>query len=67
MKYRYFCNTCGYKFESDLPEKNESGLLNDIVCPKCGSYEIYTGTSEGATQSVKDTTDYENKLIEWEE
>ena len=64
--YKYFCNNCGNHFENELPLKNHLGLLNDIVCPKCGAYEIYPDTAEGAAQSVDDTIAYENELIAWE-
>ena len=65
--YKYFCNNCGNHFENELPLKNHLGLLNDIICPKCGTYEIYPDTAEGAVQSVADTIAYENELIAWEE
>ena len=65
--YKYFCNSCGTHFEQELPERDENGLLNDIVCPNCGTYDIYTDTIEGAAQSVKDLSDYENIMNLWED
>lgn len=56
---KYFCNCCGKHFESDLPEL-------DVYCPECGVYDIYSDTAEGAAQSIKDITAYENKQIAWE-
>jgi DNA-directed RNA polymerase subunit RPC12/RpoP len=65
--YKYFCNSCGTHFEQELPERDENGLLNDIVCPNCGIYDIYTDTTEGAAQSVKDLSNYENIMNLWED
>ena len=60
--YKFFCNYCGYHFKDSTPPKDH-GLI-DVVCPVCGSYDIYPDTPEGAAQSVKDMTAYENSLIE---
>lgn len=60
--YKYFCNSCGVHFEHALPERDDNGLLNDIVCPHCGVYDIYPDTEAGAAQSIKDLTDYENTV-----
>lgn len=60
--FKYFCNCCGTHFTNEFPERDHLGLLNDITCPRCGVYDIYTDTPEGAAQSVKDLTDYENKI-----
>ena len=65
--YKYFCNSCGTHFENDMSERDNNGLLNDIVCPHCGAYDIYPDTPRGATRSVKDMTEYENKQIEWDD
>lgn len=65
--YKYFCNSCGTRFEHELSERDKDGLLNDIACPHCGAYDIYTDTEEGATQSVKDLSDYENTMNLWED
>lgn len=64
--YKYFCNCCGNHFENALPEKDSVGLLNLIACPKCGDYDVYPDTAEGAKQSIDALTDYENKQIAWE-
>lgn len=63
-KYKYFCNSCGKKFESNLPEKDKLGLLNDIVCPKCGAYDIYADTEEGNKLAFKHFCEYENYINE---
>ena len=57
-KYKYFCNHCGYHFESELPER-------DILCPHCGDAEIYPDTVEGSKRSVKAVTEYENTVMLW--
>ena len=67
MKYKYFCGCCGHHFVNSLPERDERGYLNSIPCPECGAWDIYPDTPDGANQSVKDLTDYENKIIAWEE
>ena len=36
--YKYFCNSCGTHFENDMPERDNDGLLNNIICPHCGAY-----------------------------
>lgn len=64
-KYKYFCNHCGYHFESELPERDSNGLLNDILCPHCGDAEIYPDTVEGSKRSVKAVTEYENTEMLW--
>lgn len=51
---KYFCNTCGLHFESEKTD--------NVTCPNCGVYDIYPDTAEGASQSVKDLTDYENEI-----
>lgn len=56
--FKYFCNGCGKRFESELPERNKLGLLNYISCPRCGAWETYPDTVEGSKQSVKDTLEY---------
>lgn len=65
--YKYFCNYCGHRFESDLPERNENGFLNDLYCPKCGDMDVYPDTPEGAAASVKATMDDENTLLAWDD
>lgn len=65
--YRYFCNNCGVKFMFELPEKDKLGLFNNIVCPRCGGYDVYPDTPEGAAASVRHTIEYENELIAWED
>lgn len=63
--YKYFCDSCGYHFTDPRPERDERGLLNDISCPRCGAWEIYTDDERGARDSVRDLTEYENKIREW--
>ena len=58
--YRYFCNSCGHRFASDLPERDPKGWLNDIPCPNCGAHDTYPDTPA----SVRDQLDYEDRLIE---
>lgn len=58
-KYKYFCNCCGWRFESALPEKDEHGLDNEIPCPHCGAWDIYPDTDEARTESVRRLSDYE--------
>ena len=56
---KYFCNCCGYHFESNKKEI-------DIFCPYCGAWDVYPDTEEGASQSVKDQFQYEEDLRLWE-
>lgn len=58
-KYNYFCDCCGRHFESDLPEKDEHGLSNEISCPHCGAWDIYPDTEEARMESVRRFSDYE--------
>lgn len=58
MKYHYFCNECGHRFESELPERDANGLLNDVWCPECGGLNVYPDTPEGAAASARETLDY---------
>lgn len=67
MRYKYFCNSCGCRFESETPEYDEEGLRNDIPCPHCGAWDIYADTLEGSAQAVRHQTEYENKTSLWEE
>lgn len=67
MNYKYFCNDCGFRFESELPERNENGLLNGITCPDCGSWAVYPDTAEGAAQSVRALNEEEAAQIAWED
>ena len=60
-KYKYFCNSCGKHFACEFPERDKLRLLNDIVCPKCGAYDIYPDTTEGSRQAIKDYSEYENQ------
>lgn len=53
MTYKYFCNDCGTRFTSELPEKNPLGLLNDICCPDCGSYDCYTDDEKGSREAFE--------------
>lgn len=59
--YKYFCDYCGRSFESSTPERDPLGLLNDIACPHCGSFDIFPDTPEGHAASVAALTEYENK------
>lgn len=64
-KYKYFCNSCGKHFACESPERAKLELLNDIVCPKCGTYDIYPDTAEGSHQSIKDYSEYENQIEQY--
>lgn len=35
MTYRCFCNSCGKRFASDLPERDSKGCLNNDDCVIC--------------------------------
>ena len=65
MAYKYFCNSCGWRFESETPEYDEEGLHNDIPCPHCGAWDIYPDTPEGSADSIRHQTEYENKVAIW--
>lgn len=52
-KYKYFCNCCGWRFESDLPEKDEHGFDNEISCPHCGCWGVYLETPENLAWSCE--------------
>ena len=67
MTYKYFCGNCGHRFDSDKPERDAKGYLNDIPCPECGAHDTYPDTPSGAAKSVLDQLDYEDRLIEWRE
>lgn len=56
--YKYFCNTCGTTFESDVEDELS------IVCPNptCGCYDIYPDTGDGIKQAFKDFCDYDNEI-----
>lgn len=58
---KYFCDSCGFRFESDNPDELS------ISCPDCGCWDIYPDTPEGAAASVKARTEYENTQIAWED
>ena len=62
MKEKYFCNSCGKHFACEFPERDQLRLLNDIVCPKCGTYDIYPDNAEGSRQAIKDYSEYENQI-----
>lgn len=65
--YKYFCDDCGYKFSSDIPERNEFGLHNDIACPHCGSWCIYADDDAGRAESLRIELEYEEKAEGWYE
>lgn len=65
-KYAYFCGCCGARFTSDLPERNRLGLLNDIFCPSCGTWEIYTDDEKGHAEEYQNFNEYEDKLRLWD-
>ena len=65
--YKYFCNSCGCRFESEMPEYDADGLRNDIPCPHCGAWDIYPDTAEGSEQAIRHQTEYENKISDSEE
>ena len=62
--YKYFCDYCGERFESDTPELDADGLHNDIPCPKCGSHCSYPDTTENSAASVRALSEYEKGLEE---
>ena len=64
--FKYFCNSCGQRFESETPEYDEEGLRNDIPCPRCGAWDIYPDTAHGSAQAIRHQTEYENRLTELE-
>ena len=61
--FAYFCDCCGKKFKSEIPERNENGMLNNICCPTCGAWDVYPDTPEEAAASATRETEYENTLI----
>ena len=63
--YKYFCNSCGWRFESDQPERDEIGLLNDIACPHCGAWDVFQDTAEGSRKSIRETECYEATIELW--
>lgn len=66
-KYKYFCGECGYKFETNMPEKDKVGLHNDIYCPHCGGYDVYSDTPEGHKEEFKVFCEYDNELLGYED
>lgn len=66
IRYNYFCDCCGYRFESDIPEKDEHGLSNDIACPHCGAWDVRPYTEEELKASVQELNEYEAKQALWE-
>ena len=66
-KYTYFCATCGRRFESDLPYKDENGLESDVSCPHCGDFNVYPDTEDGHKREQKAFNNYENAVKAWEE
>lgn len=63
---KYFCNMCGHRFEAG-PERDENGMPNDICCPGGCGWNVYPDTLEGRAQSVRDLTEHENVLLDWED
>lgn len=61
--FAYFCDCCGKKFKSEIPERNEKGMLNSICCPSCGAWDVYLYTPEEAKASVTREIKYENTLM----
>lgn len=59
MKYKYFCNDCGHEFCSDIPERDAVGFLNDISCPHCGSWDVYTNDGSGRKASCNTTLNHD--------
>lgn len=57
---KYFCDTCGERFESDRP-------FIELSCPNCGCYDIYEDTPEGSLENVRSLNAYEAELILWED
>lgn len=57
--FDYFCNTCGYEFQSNLMEHSMQGLLNDIQCPRCRCYDIYPKTETGYEKAFENYCNYE--------
>lgn len=60
--YPLFCGDCGNYFTSEIPLRNQRGMLNDISCPTCGGWNVYPDTPEGAAQSVRDEIAYQNEV-----
>ena len=67
IQYKYFCDSCGARFESETPFYTKDGLHSEISCPHCGAWDIYEDTAAGAAESVRALTEYENRISEWEE
>lgn len=64
--YKYFCNCCGHKFESDLPDLNAYGFHNEIFCPHCGALDVYPGNKDGAAKSVANLNRYEAEILDFD-
>lgn len=62
MEYKYFCGCCGKKFSLNISERNVLGLLNDIVCPKCGAYDVYRDDKAGHKEEYHHSQEYENEM-----
>lgn len=62
MKYKYFCGSCGRRFESDVPFTDKNGIHNDIWCPECGAVDIFEDTPEGAGMSAGIEIGYQAEL-----
>ena len=63
---KYFCDCCGTRFEA-FPKPINEFLMEDVRCPECGVFDVYEDTPEGAAESVRALTGYENKQMLWED
>lgn len=53
---KLFCGECGNHF-------NAMGAEWGAYCPRCGGYEVYNDTPEGAAESIRELNRYEADLI----
>lgn len=61
--YKYFCGSCGHKFSSELPERDDHGFLNDIPCPACGAWDVYPDTEKGHAEELNAFLEYDNCFV----
>lgn len=52
LPYRWFCDSCGFHFGSDVPHADDRGNIPDVCCPYCGDLDTYPDTPEQAKASV---------------
>jgi len=63
--YKYFCSNCGIYFTSDTPERDSFGLLNDVHCPNCGGFDVYTDNASGHAAELKHSEEHEERAALW--